>query len=1423
MKYCITIIVSFLIFTSRAEGQGADNEQRIDNLKNVMPPSPNASSLGKYGEWPVSLYTGIPNVSIPVYTLKQGSLSVPVSVSYNAAGNKVGEIASWVGLGFSLNGGGMISRSVRGYPDESNPDGFFLKKSLYTNQNDLCSSPVNLNLSKQHKVSVAQGNSDAEQDLYSFNAMGRSFKVFIKADGTIIPASYNKVKIVTNFASGVSVPANVYWTATFEDGTILQFGGTGFMELNTNPRFDLGNTYLPTAWLLKSVKSPEGDIVNFTYNSCAVNQDSYFSQSDVVKYNLSTVFNLSGTPCAEYISGIPIKSRNEIQQFSSMLQLASVESSTCRIEFEAETSERQDLKGGKALSVIKVFSKIDNRYIETYQFNYTYSQAVTSNEYWGGVLTADQVYYKKRLKLVSLDKLSAAGSLNQKWLFDYNPQNLPSRRSFAQDHWGFFNGKTTNTTLLPKYFYPLPPNILQNYNNAGFNPPDYVQGANREGDGTYAQAEILQSVTYPTGGKTTFYFEPNTIPVNEEVFNSTNLATPQFKLKATTNPFTTTQDISFTVTSAQNIFLTLNSYISPNILLDNVSARVTATIINSTTQVSVGGITGNTTSFSGSTRFNLITAGSYILRITAYVTQPDFLPADSITATATLQYDQSLGFQNINKCTGGLRLNKMVDINGIDASKNIEKYYVYENPLIASPVDVQKMYFTETEEYSCEDYVPNTSEVYRSCYNKIITRNSSTRFSLGNIQGGTVGYGKVTTFYGLNGINGKTVSGFTNEDDYGLFEAQTYPYAPTDSREWRRGLLSKQTDYNAAGIKLKISTNTYDFVVKGNIAAFKAGIYLSYQPNGSGCIAAYCTDSYGDCGIQKICYNTTSEQVRQLTTVDSLFDQNGLNPMVTTKTNYYDNASNLQPTRTETTDSKNLVLKTLTYTPLEKTNINALYTLSATASRAIDSMVARNIISPTIQQVQYRNNAITQMAITNYKLWGNNIISPENIEVQVGTNPAETRAQFNKYDVNGNLVEQQKTLDVKKNYLYDYKSTYPIAEVSNADSASIAYTTFESDGLGNWVNTDTARNRVYGITGSQCYSLVTGKSFTKSVVSGTAYIVSYWSRNGAITVTANGTGVTSAAGLIKNGWTYYEHTLPNTTTTVAVTATSALIDELRLYPSTAQMSTYTYIPLVGMTSACSPNNTVVYYEYDAFNGLMVVKDMDKNILKLADYQYQAYAHANAVWQSTGTLRCKPCASNGSYTINMQQHQEKDVNAQSSSYNTFRWVDDNIAGSCAIIPDWQNTATALRCQLNGSSQNTGYQEQEQKDMNPCSSTYNTLRWVTGVYNTTACPLPAANVTLTSSNLVGVSGFTAKFTNVSTSVVYTFTVSVSAGTQTLGTIPVGNYNILISKTGNTTSYYFEGGCLFSNGTSATYNNRSITTTTCKSILIDTDDGT
>lgn len=91
----------------------------ISFSQGIAPESPQVSALGKYVDIPVGNFTGAANVSVPIYEINVGDLKFPISLSYHTSGIKVKEEASWVGLGWKLNAGGMITKIINGGDDDN--------------------------------------------------------------------------------------------------------------------------------------------------------------------------------------------------------------------------------------------------------------------------------------------------------------------------------------------------------------------------------------------------------------------------------------------------------------------------------------------------------------------------------------------------------------------------------------------------------------------------------------------------------------------------------------------------------------------------------------------------------------------------------------------------------------------------------------------------------------------------------------------------------------------------------------------------------------------------------------------------------------------------------------------------------------------------------------------------------------------------------------------------------------------------------------------------------------------------------------------------------------------------------------------------------------------------------------------------------
>jgi hypothetical protein len=208
--------------------------------------------------------------------------------------------------------------------------------------------------------------------------------------------------------------------------------------------------------------------------------------------------------------------------------------------------------------------------------------------------------------------------------------------------------------------------------------------------------------------------------------------------------------------------------------------------------------------------------------------------------------------------------------------------------------------------------------------------------------------------------------------------------------------------------------------------------------------------------------------------------------------------------------------------------------------------------------------------------------------------------RYNYFNNNAEVLQLTGKDGLPHSYIWDYSGVYPVAECVNADTSSIAYTSFEADGKGNWAFSGTPLFDAAAPTGKKVYGLTTGNITKDYLSSSIVYLVTYWSNNGQKFVSGT-TSVTTGRTL--NGWTYYEHTVPNPSPTVITISGTGAIDELRLYPVGALMTTYTYQPLVGMTSQADANNKTAYYKYDQFNRLALILDQDKNIVKKICYNY----------------------------------------------------------------------------------------------------------------------------------------------------------------------------------------------------------------------------
>ncbi len=166
-KIITCILVGICIFPFHLNAQTPTPQEYMPS---IVPVSPNAASLGVFGSIPVGHYTGVPNINIPLYEIDLDGKTIPISLSYHASGIKVAQEASWVGLGWTLNAGGCITRDMRGWDDFASTGGSEPKTGYYWNASNTPNNNNSAGVSGHTYVFFeAQGIPYFAEDSYTYN------------------------------------------------------------------------------------------------------------------------------------------------------------------------------------------------------------------------------------------------------------------------------------------------------------------------------------------------------------------------------------------------------------------------------------------------------------------------------------------------------------------------------------------------------------------------------------------------------------------------------------------------------------------------------------------------------------------------------------------------------------------------------------------------------------------------------------------------------------------------------------------------------------------------------------------------------------------------------------------------------------------------------------------------------------------------------------------------------------------------------------------------------------------------------------------------------------------------------------------------------------------------------------------------------
>lgn len=923
---------------------------------NVVHPSPEASAFKKYIDIPVNSYTGVPKIDIPIFTLQSGDVSLPISLSYHAAGLKVEEQASRVGAGWTLNAGGSISRSVVGKPDEN---GYFHPNNLpffKTDQTGLDYTKINQWFNECNGITgypleawnsmnnVLDGCADVEPDeFYISLPNGKSGRFGFDRLQNIHFFPHQLLNVVMhpflNISSGGSYTP--IWQIFDENGFIYMFeAGSGEI---TTPLSNSCNTTLPspcnqsdnlypTTWYLTRIQSPNGDYVSYSYENEEIEyesvQESFYNGKDLGGSFLIGYHKLNDKSfCVQ-----------KFKVFGKRLKTINSNKGQ-RVEFIYDTQERLDLKGSRRLKTIQIYENQNS--IKYFQLHQSYFLDIYEGYGPLNLIQSNTTSYD--LHTLKLDSLQEFGKDNKSLpshkfnyfrpSYSYSEDRRPHRKCRDQDYWGYYNGAKNGESMIPElrslFVDRIPSEV-------------YLFGANREIHIESAKVGILEKITYPTGGYTTFEYESNDYSGHTRPEYARISRTKQILLTQSTS---TQYSEDFNIVSSLNpVHIQIKGDIPCIDTYGNIIANCEATLMRLNPQ--------NTNQVLEA--FALVPGGFLKVPPGSYRIFGKLPQNQTMSMFVQIQWDET-GAVMENKLGGGLRIKQLNFFDAISPATSFTKVYEYKEGTTTKSSGRHKSITNFYYLLTVDNFIPyayglcvfDESSSNKSWVGQLIVRTTSNYQQNETLQGSPIGYGEVKEYTSpfKNNANdfwrsytGKIISKYYNPTESPTINSQVafVPSIVMNKDELSKyGLLLNQTihKYKQDGTyyKIKETIQQYDSLSFGRIWGLKIGRNLI-----SNCYSIFCR-----IGADFQDYYSEGKWYFLKNTKEILYDEVNPSIALTTETQYEYNTQIQQI-------KKQIVLSNNS----EKLITNYKYSIdySSNINAGIDALKTKNIIAAPIEE-----------------------------------------------------------------------------------------------------------------------------------------------------------------------------------------------------------------------------------------------------------------------------------------------------------------------------------------------------------------------------------------------------------------------------------------------------------------------------------------
>ena len=1126
-----TVMMSFLSYSQE--------------LPEVIPPSPTVANLMQFEEVPVSYYTGQPNISIPMYSKAlSGDLGVNISLSYNTQGVRINNISGWTGTSWSLNAGGVVSRTVRGEPDEiTKSNSSTIKTGIYHLDDYWNYSTLSDSLKVKFNYLVVGDSGDKydnKPDLYQFNFMGHSGRfILLKEGNALVPKFITKSSnyditfthdsdfIISSFKI-IDTKGYVYTFDVVENSQTTPFTGStaqGLSVGNVSASSENFNYWANTSWHLSKVETSNGEaLVTITYQnsdedyvaSASRTSSTISNASSVTSSNGPTITDFNGFVASTFNQGMlepkETVSYQSINTITKKVQKIAFTRDSIEIRFDVKQNYDHPETNGAVLEKIRIVDASDpNNIIENKSYQLTYVETTDTS------LSPPN----KRLWLTKITE--TAGSIDHDYNLDYNTkEDLPgfNKDDIRGDSWGYYSGIDAG---------------LLSCASVGFSESIIKTG-------------LLKSIEYPTGGVKEFDFEHNSYSYFQDqlIGYDDYMSNPR-------NSSSTSETGSF---NHQNTNISNIPVLVDTVILDYdqdiyISSSLTGATTGTSAQVDNYRLqlTQNGTDIGGVIELDEscfiirdVPSGTYQLelRLSGNITNDSYVVAGDTTIdyiTAVTNPDQEM-------IGGGVRIREIRfkdKLTDLFPKKSIKYAYKDEtndslsSGVIDSKADrLQRQYLLNTNRWTFADAGEvATSFIVRNIKYDVIEKAVNVELT----QGSYVGYRHVKAYETGNGFS--TYS-YTSPYDYpSHFQVFDFEQPrPKENLDYKRGLLLRSRVFNQDSLILKetsyLDANddpNYEFdetLLFNDKTVFKPNcewiyFYSDYDLWIVGTInnqTAFPGNSgpHPNCGafsLDNQDFNAGWAKLKGTTTKDYFY--NGNTTLIKeSRQEFLYNTNNYQISQQDTYYDEAGVeqhMQNKYYYPVG-TSLNS----NTTAIK--NQLVSLNKVNEVLETESFKNGVKLNETQNIYDEFHTDLVLPQQVNVGKGNDTPEFRIEFKRYDTYGNPLEVSKVDGIPISYIWGYNQTLPVA-------------------------------KLIGVSFSQIETVM-GNNFDA------------------------GSGSLS----------------------------STQISSLKSNFTDAQIATYEYDPMVGITKMTDARNYSMTYHYDEFNRLLYVKDKDGNILSENEYNYK---------------------------------------------------------------------------------------------------------------------------------------------------------------------------------------------------------------------------